>query len=459
MEDNGNIYFRHFRGSWYYRAFKVFINFLFNHFLYRKVHYIGTENILEDGKPMVIVSNHQNCLVDAIAVMLSYKGLSRRPFFWARADIFKVNSLLTKYIRSLGVMPAFRMEYEGLGDVEKNRESFRESEYLLDNGQSVMLFPEAGHQDKRYLGHFTAGYTTMAFQAAEKSGFEKEIFILPVANHYSDYFGMRREMCVMFSSPISLKKYYGLYREKPRTAMREVNKAVREAISSNMLDIQDLDNYPVIDFLRINYGKTYAFIRRKAYEKLPEKLSAEKEFVAALGALEDGTRESVYGQTEELRKGLEETGLQFKSLSKKVSWSSTILKIAGLVILFPVWIFSLWPNFLLYHIPKRLTKRTGDKMLSSSFLLAVNAVIAIPFFAVVSFVLVWWLLTVYMAVLYLLLMPPLALFCWYYTEWWASVREDLRLLGFYKKSKIAILHSLRQESEKLEDRLWSLFKI
>ena len=148
-----------------------------------------------------------------------------------------------------------------------------------------------------------------------------------------------------------------------------------------------------------------------------------------------------------------------QSLNKKVSWGSTILKIAALVLLFPLWIFSLWPNLLLYHIPKRLTKRVKDKMLSSSFLLGVNAVITIPLFALISFIVVWCFLTIYMAVLYLLMMPPLALFCWYYTEWWDTVKEELRLLAFHKKSKIAKLRTLRKDSEKLEDRLWSLFKI
>ena len=440
-------------------GFKEFIRLLFNHFLYRRVYKIGDDKILPDGNPQVIASNHQNCLVDAIAVMLAFKGPGRRPFFWARADIFAVSKVLEKYLRFLGLMPAFRMEHEGMEDVGKNSASFDESYHLLKNGQSVMIFPEAGHQDKRFLGHFTMGYTTMAFKAAEQTGFEKEIFILPVANHYSNYFGMRREMCVMFSDPVSLKPYYELYREKPRTAMREVNQVVRKAISSMMLDIQDLDNYPAIDFLRTNYGKSFAFIRKKPYRRLPEKLAAEKEFVASLDDLEEETKKSVYSQAENLLKGLEESRLRFESLSKKPSWTSTILKIVGMVILFPLWIFSLWPNFLLYHIPKRLTKRVGDKMLSSSFLLGINAVIAIPLFTLISFVAVWCLLTIYMAVLYVLLMPMLALLCWYYTEWWASVKQDLRLLGFYKKSKIANLRALRKESEKLEDRLWSLFKI
>ena len=264
-----------FKGGLYYMGFKEFIRLLFNHFLYRKVYKIGDEKILPDGNPQVIASNHQNCLVDAIAVMLSFKGPGRRPFFWARADIFAVSKVLEKYLRFLGLMPAFRMEHEGMEDVGKNSASFEESYHLLNHGQSVMIFPEAGHQDKRFLGHFTSGYTTMAFKAAEQTGFEKEIFILPVANHYSDYFGMRREMCVMFADPVSLKPYYELYKEAPRTAMRKVNQIVREAISAMMLDIQDLDNYPAIDFLRTNYGKSFAFIRKEPYKTLPEKLKAE----------------------------------------------------------------------------------------------------------------------------------------------------------------------------------------
>ncbi len=448
-----------FRGGLYYMWFKEFIRFLFNHFLYKKVYYIGTDKILPEGKSQVIVSDHQNCLVDAIAVMLSFKGPGRRPFFWARADIFAVNKLLEKYLRFLGLMPAFRMDHEGLEDVGKNTASFEESYHLLLNGQSVMIFPEAGHQDKRYLGHFTTGYTTMAFKTAEEGNWEKEIFILPVANHYTDYFGIRREMCVMFSEPISLKPYYELYKEKPRTAMREVNLLVRQVVSSMMLDIQDLDNYNSIDFLRTNYGKTFALLKKMPYKILPEKLEAEKAFVAALSSLEEDKKNEVYSFASSIRQRLEDFKLSFKSVGKRVAWPITILKILAMIALLPVWVFSLWPNWLLYNIPKKLTNRVKDKMLSSSFLLGLSAVITIPLFAIISFVIVWCVLTIYMAIAYVLLMPVLALFCWYYTEWWEGIKQDLRLLRFRKKLKITKFDTLKQDIEKLEDRLWALFKI
>ena len=457
MEDNNSQY-KKFHGGWYYICFKEFIRFNFNHFLYRKVYQTGTENILPEGNAQVIVSDHQNCLVDAIAVMLSFKGTGRKPYFWARADIFAASPLIDKYIRFLGLMPAFRMDHEGLDDVGKNGASFDESYHLLGNGQSVMIFPEAGHQDKRYLGHFTSGYTTMAFKTAELANFEKEIFILPVANHYTDYFGLRREMCVMFSKPISLKPYYELYKDKPRTAMRQVNDVVREAVSSMMLNIQDLDNYPAIDFLRNNYGKTFASLRSLPYGILPEKLKAEKDFVAELASLEDDRREDLYTKAESLRKNLEEKKITFKGLRKKVSWGATILKLVGMLLLLPLWIFSLWPNALLYHIPRKLTDRMKDKMLSGSFLLGMNVVVLIPLFALISFILIWCFMTIYMALIYLALMAPLALFCWYYTEWWDTLKEEIRLLKLSGKSKIAILQALRKDGDNLEDQIWSVFK-
>ncbi len=456
--DNKATIRKSFNGGWYYICFKEFIRFYFNHFLYRKVYYLNTERILPAGNAQVIVSDHQNCLIDAIAVMLSFKGVGRKPYFWARADIFAVSKLLEKYLRFLGLMPAFRMDHEGLEDVGKNNASFDESYHLLLNGQSVMIFPEAGHQDKRYLGHFTSGYTTMAFKTAEMSGWEKEIFILPAANHYTDYFGMRRQMCVMFGEPLSLKPYYELYKEAPRTAMRQVNQVVRQAVSSMMLNIQDLENYKAIDFLRSNYGKTFALLRNMEYRTLPERLKAEKEFVAELNSLEAQTRSQIYAESEGLRKTLEEKKISFRGLGKKVSWGSTILKLAGMLVLLPLWIFSLWPNFFNYWIPKKLTKRIKDKMLSGSFLLGIDVVVTVPLFALISFILIWSFMTIYMALIYLILMPPLALFCWHYTEWWDILKEELRLLRLSGKSKIAILRALRKDSDNLEDRIWSVFK-
>ena len=82
----------------------------------------------------------------------------------------------------MGLLPAYRMSHEGLKAVDKNQETIDAAGEALMDGETVMLYPEADHQDKRWLGRFKLGYLRIAFGAAEKMGFKQDIMILPSCN-------------------------------------------------------------------------------------------------------------------------------------------------------------------------------------------------------------------------------------------------------------------------------------
>ena len=126
------------------------------------------------------------------------------------------------------------------------------------------------------------GYLKLAFEAAELADFRKDVVIMPTCNHYSHYFGIRNRFVIKFGEPISLMPYYELYKTKPRTAQREVNKVVVKQISDLMLDIRDLDNYEAIDFIRTTYGDDYAEKQGVKHWNLPERLLTDKQLVSAV---------------------------------------------------------------------------------------------------------------------------------------------------------------------------------
>jgi len=227
----------HRQGGIAYRMFKSYIRFFHDRIYYRRTYSLNTENMPPAGAPLMIVSNHQNCLNDPLGILMSIRD--RKPYFIMRADVFAYHPLLNKFFRSIGLLPAFRIDYEGEDALQKNKDTFLISEYELVNGSSLMMFPEAGHQNKRWLGDFSYGYTKMVFEAAALDHFQTEIFILPSCNHYSDYFQIQEQMLIKYGVPISVKPFYKLYQTKPRTAQRQVSALVRKQIEDLMLDIRD----------------------------------------------------------------------------------------------------------------------------------------------------------------------------------------------------------------------------
>lgn len=411
----------------YYRMLKQLVDFLFNNLMYKRVYYLNKKNIPPDGTPLVIVSNHQNGLVDAAAILLSFDSSNRKPHFFAPAKAFKLNKYISRLLHYLGVLP----DFENKESILQDDNMFQEGETLLAAGEEVTVFPEADPQGRHRLGNFSTDYLKMAFEAAEKTSFAKEVFILPCCNHYTSYFDLRGDMLIKFGTPLSLKPYYETYKTQPRTAEKEAGRKVREQISDMMLNHKDLENYIPIDFLRRTFGEAYARKHSLPYEEFPDQLEADKKFTASIEASEQ--KQSLCDNAIELKELLEKGNITYDTLEDiEITKGSLIRRCATMAILSPLWIFSLWPHIFIYLIPKHFAKRKGNKMFESSFLLAFSAIATVPLFYGISFILVMWSRTIVMAAMYICVLPLLAIFAWNYYSKLKQLQSDIR---YYKYGK------------------------
>ena len=411
-----------------YKLVKAYFRLMINGFYYRRYYSLDVENIPADGTPVVMVANHQNCLNDALGVLLAVND--RKMRFIARADAFTIHPLFRKFILWVGLRPAFRMMHQGEEQLGRNQETFHLSEKDILAGHTLLLYPEAGHQTRHWLGFYSHGYLRMAFEAAAQENFQKEIFILPSCNHYSKYQGLRNDMLVRFGKPLSLKPYYELYQTRPRTAWRQVNELVRARIRELMLDIQDLSHYDEIDFLRRGaFGMDFARSLGKDPDRLPEKLEADKELVARIDA-----SEMPFEDIRALREDIQSLGLEDRQFEKKPGLAAVIGEALLLLLTLPLAIFAIWPAVPCWVIPQHFSHKMEDNMFEGTFLLPIDVLLIIPLGFLATVLIEWHWLGAW-SLVHGFALPLLCIFEWYWTRLALRLRADFRYLKAGKRAQ------------------------
>lgn len=439
------------------KAFRYYLQFVNSGLYFRKEHMVGIENVPVNGTPCVVVSNHQNCMNDPLSVVLNLTD--RRMNFIARANVFN-NPIAGAFLRKIGMLPAYRMSHEGLAAVSKNKDMMNASSNALCDGETLMMYPEAGHQDKRWLGTFKIGYLKIAFEAAEKFNFERDVMILPSANHYANYFHARTDMLIRFGEPISLKPYYEEYKAEPRATMLKINEIVRERIKELMLHIDDLEHYDQIDFLReTGYGRKYAIEHGYKFRYLPSRLLSDQKLVSALqDAYNEHPEEmeKIYEDTATLEKGLKDLKIRDWLFIRNHKLPMAILRGLWLLILLPLFIISIIPTGLLFLIPKIFLKAwIKDRMFYSSFHVGVSVFVSVPICLIVPFVLLAIFANIWWALGYLVAFPFMFVFAWNY------MRLFWRFVGtcrYVKRSNRPAINKLRDLRTSIYERLDKIVK-
>lgn len=427
-----------------YALLKIYVDFAYLWLFYKRV-YILNKNKVPKDKAVIIAPNHQNALMDALAVLASFRN---RTVFLARSDIFQ-NPVVARIMRSFRIMPIYRIR-DGIGSLQKNQDTFNMSAEVLKSQQRLSILPEGNHAGFKRLRPLKKGLARIAFQVAEENDFKFDVYIVPVGLEYSHYQNLRSTLIINFGDPIRLSDYNERYKENHPRAFTALTKDLRKHLIKQMTHIESDEYYDSVLELKDMYAL--------------EILNKEKKPVNPVSLFIEGKRIVEY-----LNQFIKESPDKFKAIDQKVktftkalrkekmthdvfakkrhSVFELIIKSLLMILSFPAHIFGLINNFIPILVAEKIVTKIKDPQFRSSvkfviLILLYPVLYLAMFFIVWAFEPVWWIKYVYIL---------LSIICGYilidYASWSRNILAKWRY-NFYvnrKKSKISKMKRLRDQ--------------
>ncbi|MBK9355930.1 MAG: 1-acyl-sn-glycerol-3-phosphate acyltransferase [Bacteroidales bacterium] len=368
---------------------------------FKKITITGKNQIPADT-PVIFASNHQNALMDALAMLFT---VNRPVVFLARADIFK-NERIARLLNFLKILPVYRIR-DGIESMGNNSQTFDKTVQVLQSGTPIGILPEGSHTHIKRLQQLKKGICRIAFQAAESSGYKLNIQLVPVGLDYTNYQNAGTHLLVNFGNPIPVSGYYDLYRENPQKAIALLRDDLADALKKVMIHVENEQHYHTIQSLTGMLETDYIRNRGLA-DNRENRFSASREIIRLI---ETAASENRLDLSEM------ETGLEFYNkildrhhlrdrLFQSPPPSALSLVVSALisVLLLPVHLYGLIANYLPYKIPVRISAKMKDSQFISSvnfglsfflfpvwylILLALLQIIQIPYYIDLLILLSW----------------------------------------------------------------------
>jgi len=430
--------------STFYALLKIYAKFFHDHFFYKEVTYIGTENIPKN-KPVLIAPNHQNALMDPLAIIFSQ---NIQPVFLARSDIFK-KGILSKILFKFKILPVFRIR-DGKEKLKLNEVIYNKTIEVLEHNRQVTIFPEAQHIDKKHVRKLKKGIQRIAFMLEERKNFNAGVCIIPTGIYYSNYWNFRSKVVLKFGEPIYLNDFFEDYKKDAARTIVAFTNILHEKIKEQAIHIEDLEFHDEYDLLRgVNEEQ---MLKKLSLKASPEnKLQADKETIKKLDNLKekDNTNfNSIIDKTKKYNNFLKKHKLKDWVITNKKN--NLTLRFLLLFLSLPFFIYGFINNAIVYFLPNLITSKFKDRQFTSSvvyvFIILINPIVY--FFQTILMLFIFKMWTV--ALIYFISLPFVGLFAFSIHRHFVKTMALLRKAKINKKETLSI--------EKLRKELLDLLK-
>lgn len=208
----------------------------------------GLEKLPKEQDPFILVSNHQNGMMDPLLIT----SLIKTPLHWlTRADVFW-NPFFRKLLFKFNQIPIYRKRDRLLDLRKRNEAIWNCCIERLKIGTVLSIFPEGNHKPQKNIRNLKRGLSDILNLAVSKDKRLLKLKIIPLGLDYEDYPGYRRRFCLRIGDPVAWVDLYDV--ETGKVNFNQLTQRIQAAMRTLSIDIRPYENYddiiPYVNALR-----------------------------------------------------------------------------------------------------------------------------------------------------------------------------------------------------------------
>ena len=219
-------------------------------FYFKRIYVHNVENVPKD-KPVLLLANHQNALLDALLIATK---CGRFSYFLTRAAVFK-KSFVSKILKSLQMLPVYRVR-DGWNNISNNNAIFENCSEILNKNEVIVIFPEGSHNLARRVRPLSKGFTRIVFDTLEKYP-DLDLQLVPIGLNFVKAENCPDSAAMYFGKSFAAKDFITANKNEGVIKLKEAVHSKIKSLTTHIpeenyeTDLQKLNNHNV-DFLNPN---------------------------------------------------------------------------------------------------------------------------------------------------------------------------------------------------------------
>lgn len=218
---------------------------------YREIKVKNAKKLQVNG-PCILLANHPNTLMDAWVI----GHISKQPiYFMAKATLFNT-PFKQKLLRSLNMIPINRRGEGKIAGIS-NQDSFEACYNALEEGKTLVIFPEGTSYLERHLRELKTGAARIAMEAENRNGGNLNLKIIPLGLNYLQANRFRSDVLIQVGNPISVDSYLADYQQNAGQTAKKLTEQIRIRLEQLLVNSEAKEEEQLTEDLHAIFTSKY----------------------------------------------------------------------------------------------------------------------------------------------------------------------------------------------------------